>query len=237
MPINGTVDLLHPSRNPHETDTHERRTSTCKWDSSIRRPSETGAEPQPPQPGALDREGSGGTHAGGQGAGTLRPSGRNDDSLGISARTPGVGIGGTPLGSGGFEGGAASSEPDQEGNGERPSLAGSRTAGAAEAGARGTDRWSVCVCERARGTNLGGGVSEAVGADGGGINGGLSRASPYASAWLRLQAGERRPRYESDPARLGAQEYSAHGALYGIIGRAIQGVLGGLNKMEEKNAS
>lgn len=229
MPINGTVDPLEPSRNPHDSNTSQRHANTCKWDSTIRRPSEAGAEPRPPEPGTLDRWRGERVDADGQSAGTLRPSGCDHDPFGVSAWASGVGVGGAALGSGGFERGAAPSKPDQEGNGECPPLAGTGTAGTPQGGTGRTDRRVVCVCERARRSHDGGGVSEALDAGGGGIDGGLSGPSPHASAWLRLQAGERRPRYSGDPALSRAQEYSAHRALYRTVGRPVQGVLGGLN--------
>ena len=232
MPIKGTVNLLHPSRNPHESNTHQRCANTYKWDSSTRRPPEAGAEPRPPQSGALDREGSEGADASSEGTGALRPSGCDDDPFGIPARSAGVGVGGTPLGSGGFKRGTASGEPDQEGNSERPSLAGSGNPGAPQAGTRGTNRRGVCVCERARGTDHGGGVSEALGAGGGGIDGGLSGPSPHAPAWVRLQAGERRPRHTGDTTLSGTQEYPAYRPLYRTVGGAFQGVLGGLKGLD-----
>lgn len=217
MPILGTVDTRGPSRNPHETDAHPSSANPCKWDSQIRRPPEAGAEPRPPESRAPHRERGGRVDARGQGERAVRPPGRDPHSPRVPARTPGVGVGGAPLGPGGLERGNAARQPDQAGNGERPPLARAGTAGLAEAGAGRADRRGVRVRERARRTADGGRVSEALGAGGGGIRRGLSGPSPHAPARLRLQAGERRPRYSRHPTLPGAQEHPAYRALYGII--------------------
>ena len=214
MPILGTVDTREPSRNPYETETPQRCANPCKWDSATRRTSKARAEPRPPEPGAPHRERGGRRDARGQGAGTVRAPGRHPHSPRVPTWAPGVGTGRAPLGSSGLKRRAASGEPDQAGHGERPSLARAGIAGAPEAGAGRADRRGVCLCERARRTDHGGRVSEAPGAGGGGVNGRFSRPSPYAPAWVRLQAGERRARYSGDPALPGAQEYSAHRSLY-----------------------
>lgn len=210
MPIKGTVD---PGRRPlypllHATD-HD-RANYSKWDS----PAATSPEPRPPQPRAPHRERGGRVDARGQGAGAVRPPGRDPDPLRVPAWSSGVGTGGAPVGPGGFERGNAARQPNQEGNGERASVAGSGTSRLAETGAGRADRRGVCLRERARRSHDSGRVSKALGAGGGRICGGLSRPSPHAPAWVRVQAGERRPRYQGDPALLGAQEHSAYRAVY-----------------------
>jgi hypothetical protein len=210
MPIKGTVDLGRRPLYPLPDATDHEPTNHPKWDSTAA----TGPEPRPPQPRAPHRERGGGADAGRQGAGAVRPPGRHPDPVGVPTWAPGVGTGRAPLGSSGLERRAASGEPNQAGDGERPSLARSGTAGLAETGAGRADRRGVRVRERARGTADGGRVPEAVGAGGGGVDGGFSRPSPHAAARLRLQAGERRPRYPRHSALSGAQEHSAHRPLY-----------------------
>lgn len=186
MPIKGTVEPGRRPLYPLPDVTDHEPTNYSKWDS----PAATGPEPRPPESGAFDRGRGGRVDARGQGAGTLWSPRRHPDPVGVPTWAPGVGTGGAPLGSGGLERGNAARQPDQAGDGERPSLARSRAPGAAEAGAGRSDRRGVRVCERTGRSHDGGRVSEALGAGGGGINGGFPGPSPHAAARLRLQAGE-----------------------------------------------
>ncbi len=65
----------------------------------------------------------------------------------------------------------------------------------------------------------------------------LSRPSTHAPSRLRLQVGERQPRYTSDSALSRAQEHHTHSAIYRASGGPIQRILEGLAAgIESSNA-